>query len=76
MSLRQFISALSSVELTDTYRHSLVQAVRQLFSYSVIPLFRYSVFRVLPTPYIYKKVKNIKNVRRCRDGMPKSMQTR
>ena len=24
----------------------------------------------------YKKVKNIKNVRRCRDGMPKSMQTR
>ena len=23
-----------------------------------------------------KKVKNIKNVRRCRDGMPKSMQTR
>ena len=26
--------------------------------------------------YIYKKVKNIKNVRRCRDGMPKSMQTR
>ena len=24
----------------------------------------------------YKKLKNIKNVRRCRDGMPKSMQTR
>ena len=25
---------------------------------------------------IYKKIKNIKNVKRCRDGMPKSMQTR
>ena len=24
----------------------------------------------------YKKIKNIKNVKRCRDGMPKSMQTR
>ena len=26
--------------------------------------------------YIEKKIKNIKNVKRCRDGMPKSMQTR
>ena len=25
---------------------------------------------------IYKEIKNIKNVKRCRDGMPKSMQTR
>ena len=25
---------------------------------------------------IYKKIKNIKNVKRCRDGMSKSMQTR
>ena len=24
----------------------------------------------------YKKIKNITNVKRCRDGMPKSMQTR
>ena len=26
--------------------------------------------------YRNKKIKNIKNVKRCRDGMPKSMQTR
>ena len=26
--------------------------------------------------YINKDLKNIKNVKRCRDGMPKSMQTR
>ena len=26
--------------------------------------------------YIYKDLKNIKNVKRCRDGKPKSMQTR
>ena len=26
--------------------------------------------------YFYKNIKNIKNVKRCRDGMPKSMQTR
>ena len=26
--------------------------------------------------YIYKDLKNIKNVKGCRDGMPKSMQTR
>ena len=26
--------------------------------------------------HIYKDLKNIKNVKRCRDGMPKSMQTR
>ena len=26
--------------------------------------------------HVYKKIKNIKNVKRCRDGMPKSMQTR
>ena len=25
---------------------------------------------------VNKKIKNIKNVKRCRDGMPKSMQTR
>ena len=38
----------------------------------------YSVQRtVLAVPIVHKQdLKNIKNVKRCRDGMPKSMQTR
>ena len=35
-----------------------------------------SLPKVIGNTHIHKKVKNIKNVKRCRDGMPKSMQTR
>ena len=31
---------------------------------------------VIAYELLYKDLKNIKNVKRCRDGMPKSMQTR
>ena len=42
----------------STYRVGKVQSIfslpvnKKLFRYSVIPLFRYSIFRVLPTPLI------------------------
>ena len=44
--------------------------------YRFEPVFNQMVCIVGGVGTLYKENKNIKNVKRCRDGMPKSMQTR
>ena len=75
--LDEYENQLANQELRAPLATSmLLLMVRGLFTHLMFPYAQFPCTDLAGRFYIEQDLKNIQNVKRCRDGMPKSMRTR